>query len=231
MGHELTKIERLDRAAKAIAAQRFISRMQVPGICSTLFLLSALVWRPPSPQEYWAAVITGGVTAGVTIMLLLGHRYAILAVVFVYVEMGIALALLTIPGHHTFMERGMFLCGSLVIIYYGFKRFRMGKQFASVFGKGWEEERAQVERWLDLLRRMGKNDNVRQILERTFKKGNLTYRLANTGDCWVMATFKTGQENDLPIDYRVRIPSAITMTEEPGGALCAQMDGHFIPSG
>jgi len=108
---------------------------------------------------------------------------------------------------------------------------KKGKQLASAYTEGWEEERAQVKHWLWVLHRNGKDDNVLEIKESTFLRGNRTYRILNAHECWVMATFKTRKEDGPPIDYRVRDPSAITLMEEPGGILTAQVDGEVIPKG
>jgi len=108
--------------------------------------------------------------------------------------------------------------------------FKYGMQLASVYGEGWEEERAQVDLWLVQLYRQGKDDDVLEFKERSFLRGNRTYRILNAHDCWAVAAFRTGKKDDLPIYYRVQVPSAITLMHEPGGSLSAVVDGRIITS-
>ncbi|MFZ0959538.1 MAG: hypothetical protein WAO35_01435 [Terriglobia bacterium] len=119
----------------------------------------------------------------------------------------------------------------VLLLCMAFMHFRTGYRCATVRGKGWEAERAQVDLWLVQLHRKGKNDGVREILERTFIKGKLTYRFLNAGDCWAMAAFGTGNEDKLPVEYRVRGLGVISLMEEPGGGIQARVDGHAIPKG
>jgi hypothetical protein len=118
---------------------------------------------------------------------------------------------------------------AVYLLYHGFRDLKIGMEVATIQGEGWEAERAQVEHWLDVLRGKEKQDKVVEILERAFRWDDFTYRFLNAGTCWAVAIFKRGKEHKLPIDYSVWELSAISLMEEPGGILTAQVDGKVIP--
>ena len=160
---------------------------------------------------------------------LVSHRYSILVLALTDVVMAAVLVILTIPNFHPLSSHAAIYLMAFLLLWAGFDEFKKGKQHAMVQGKGWKAERVQVESWLDVLQGNPKNDRVIEIKERTFRWGDITYRFLNTGDCWVMAIFRTRKEHELPIDYTVGQPDAVTLMEGPGGILSAKVDGRVIP--
>ena len=93
---------------------------------------------------------------------------------------------------------------------------------AFVNTKGWEKERSQVLRWLnDVIN----GEKTEQVLE--FSIGSFTYRLLNTGSCWVIAKFKTGNRRRL-LDCRIRELRAVRVTDLSGKRLRITIEERAI---
>jgi len=233
MCHKLSRIERLDWAAQATVTARFFSW------CGAFLIwypfLRMWVWKgsyrweyAPGVPEAWTWTAIACVAIVPTVMLWLRHRYAILAISLADFLVGTSLALLKWPNYNTPFDWVGYKAFSLLWICFGLIFFKRGIRIAAVYTSGWEVERYQVKQWLLVLQRNGKNDNVVEIRGGTFLRGPCSYRILNAHTCWVMATFRTGKEDELPIDYRVREPGAITLLEERDGPAKAFVDGRVI---
>lgn len=234
MKHRLTKIERLDWAARAMVAAGMVPW---GGVLLLWYpIVRMWLWRETyhwgfarGVPEAWTWGVVAGVATVPTVMLLLRHRYAILAVAWTDTLIGASWELLIWSNCRRPFDWIYYASFSLLWICFGLLCLRSGIHLPSVYSPGWELEREQVEQWLLVLQRNGKGDNVIEIREFTFVGGSRTYRILNAHFCWVVATFRTGKEDDPPIDYRVREPGAITLLGETGGIPRARVDGDVIP--
>jgi hypothetical protein len=232
MKHELTKIERLDWAARAMATARLYSWVGI-------FFIWWPVARMWSEKDYyhwahglgtWTYVVVVGIAPVPTVLIWLRNRYSILAIGLAYVLMGVSCALLMSPKSHTPFDRIFYNALSLFWVGFGFWFVRQGIQLAAVYTPGWEMERDQAEQWLLRLQRNERDDKIFEFYEKGFYGGGRTHRILNAHYCWVVATFRTGKEDGLPLDYRVREPVAITLLEQSGGPSRAIVNGRMVTS-
>lgn len=170
-------------------------------------------------------VIVGGAAAA-TAMLWFRNRYGKITAALVEFTTVAALLLLTTPSRqHILSNAGAYLFAAILFCW-GFGDCR---QFFMEQHKEWQIDRARVEHWWELLRKDGNADNVVEIRERSFKKGDVTYRFLNTGDCWAVATLRIGKAHISPPTFRIRELGAITLVEEPDGTHTALIDGKVVP--
>ncbi len=233
MGHKLTKIERLDWAAKTMVT---IGLFSWGGILFIWYpILKIWIWAPSyswaaarGAGNIWSWSVIAVVAAVPTIMVWLRYRYAVLAIALANFVIAGFWRLLGFLYSHTPFDWVYYLSFSLAWVLLGVVFLRAGIRLAAVYTPGWDLERDQVERWLQVLQGNGKDDNVIEIQESTFVRGQHTYRFLNAHNCWVIAIFKTGKEDNRPSDFRVREPGAITLLDEPGKPIRAIVDGRVI---
>ncbi len=226
MSHKLTRIERLDWAAKALGMRQYLSLST--GFWFLYLLLSS--WPRWPHVDWWVAITltSAGLATG---MVLLRHRYAILVLSIAQLVIGALFAYAAVTGPRTPSNLVFGSFYSLVWLITGSWLFKKGKHFAAVYDGGWEEELAQLESWLVKLHRSGSDDNVEEVNESTFVRGKRTYRFLKTPDCWAIAVFATGLENKFPVDYRIRELSAVTLENQPDSTLGVRIKGTLIPRG
>ena len=137
----------------------------------------------------------------------------------------------SLAGHQSLTIHLPAFLFAIAVAWIGAIDLKRGMQFARVHGRGWDHERKKVEEWLGELEGTEGYQRVTEIRERTFARGDRTYRFLDTGNFWAMAMFQTGHEKKLPIAYHVREHAAITLKEEPSGFVTARVDGVLIPRG
>ena len=118
---------------------------------------------------------------------------------------------------------------ALLFVLFGLLGVMSGRRYAAARGDGWQEGRAQLIKWLDLLRQKERPDNVFEIIQNPHDGDDVSYRLLPANDCWAMAMFKTCKLHKDPKDFRIRELSAITVTHQPDGTFTACVDGKVIP--
>jgi hypothetical protein len=159
------------------------------------------------------------------------HRYGVLALAGVELAMAVLLVSFNLTDHRSLTVHLPAFLFAAAVAWIGAVDLKRGIQFARVHGRGWDNERKEVEEWLGALQGTEGFEHVTEIRERTFARGDRTYRFLDTGNFWAMAMFQTGREKKLPITYHVREHAAITLKEEPNGFVTARVGGVLIPRG
>jgi hypothetical protein len=96
-------------------------------------------------------------------------------------------------------------------IFWGCWLWKAGRPLAAVQATGWEKERSQVQGWLSALNNGDRAQEVMEVFSGSFWTGYFTYRLLNTGYCWVIAKFKKGAARRL-VDFRIRELETVRVT-------------------
>jgi hypothetical protein len=226
MARPLTELERLDLAADAMASHGSSG-------CNFLLLViypSALVWERLF-HTLWIGLVCAGIAAAAALLYWRRNRFGILALAGVETAMAVLLVCFNLDGHHSlgFRLPALLLAAALAGI--GVIDLKRGIPFARVHSQGWKSEREQVEKWLAALRGSEGYQRVTEIRDRTFTRGDRTYRFFDAGNCWAVAMFQTGYEKRRPITYHVREHNEVALDEQPGGGVTARVDGGRLPRG
>jgi hypothetical protein len=89
------------------------------------------------------------------------------------------------PESHTFSTSALLL----MFIYYGFGLWRIANRYALVNGAGFNGEKDQFDKWLQILNSHD-GPSVVEFSTGTFSTGYWTYRMLNPGTFWIVAKFK-----------------------------------------
>ena len=93
--------------------------------------------------------------------------------------------------------------------------------------KDFENERIQVTKWMNTIRFSPPPFELIEFSSRSFVRGYWTYRLLNTGYCWMIARYKTGNMNRW-LTYRVLDLEAVHVTDRPGEKLRVRMGNRTV---
>jgi hypothetical protein len=77
-----------------------------------------------------------------------------------------------------------------MVLFAAYRWWTNAMAFDAAHSKQLEKERSQVQEWLKILKSSTKTDQVIEFSVKSFWSGYWTYRLLNTGTCWVIAKFK-----------------------------------------
>ena len=226
MAHPLTKVERLDWAADAMASHgssgfNFIFLVIYP---------SLLVWERLF-HTIWVGGVCTGIGVGAACLYWRRNRYGIVALAALELAMAVLLIWFNLGDRPPLTLHVPSLLFAIALAWIGTIDLKRGIPFARVHGRGWKSERVQVEKWLAALRGTEGYRRVTEVREHTFVRGDRTYRFFDTGDFWAWATFQTGYEKKRPLAYHVCEHSAIALAGERGGPMTARVDGVLLPRG
>lgn len=227
MGIEvLEKCQRLDLAARALTIDTLLARLRIIGVLlSCILLVAALVSTPP-PRETLAGRILAAVVSAFIILLWLNLRYVLQITALLLLVAGGAYLLFPNTGRsgHIYLTSQLALFVGIVSLAYSL--FKAGIWLAAVRGEGWKAERLAVRRWLDLMRDLG--EEVIEFPARSFREGELSYRLLKVDDGWALAVFgKSGLRKGL-VQYRIWPVSAVDLTGLKSGRVSLQIDGRTV---
>jgi hypothetical protein len=206
----ISTIERLDCAARAHVAEAVASRVRVAftfvsvmTIC--LAVVSTASWRETMVVRALAVAVTL-----TTVTLWRRWRYSLCACGLVVCAVGVGTAMF---GHYsqTFWGWTSRLTYPASFVFWGGWLWKVGRPLAAVQATGWEKERSQVQGWLSTLNNGDRAQEVMEVFSGSFWTGYFTYRLLNTGYCWVIAKFKKGAARRL-VDFRIRELETVRVT-------------------
>jgi hypothetical protein len=228
MKRELTEIERLDLAARAEAVEPFLSRAVLPMVFITVIAFLLAVGSQASFSET-IVVWTVALIAVVTFIMLKQHWcYATYALSILNFLAAIGILKYAKDDYsHTFLgsfTNQFFLVWALAN---GYGWWKTGAHFVAAHAGSFDKERGQVGQWLADLKYGDRSGRVLEFSVKSFWNGYWTYRLLNLGKCWAVAKFKFRNLRGL-VEYRVREPNGVTVTEQSNGKLRIEIAGRSI---
>jgi hypothetical protein len=228
MNKELTEIERLDLAARAESVETVLSRAVLPMVFVTVIILLLALGSQASPSET-LAVWTFALIGVVTVIMLLLH--------WCYVAYGVSIlnflgAIETLKYSndrysHTFLGSTTNQFFLVWFLLNGYGWWKAAAPFVAAHDDSFDKERGKIGQWLADLKYDDRNGNVIEFSAKSFWNGYWTYRLLDLGDCWAVAKFKFRNLRGL-VEYRVRKPDAVTVSEQSNGKLRIGIAGRFI---
>jgi hypothetical protein len=224
---ELSQLEKLDLVAKAEASKVALSRARVPLTLVTLFIVLLAIPAGASHYEMAAVRAMAVLAIVMTAMLWLGSRYASYAVAIVFLAFGLTGWFFDDPDYHTLLGSTTRTMSSAIFLFIAYYWWTNGTAYVMSHSKGFENERLQVTQWMNALRSVEPSDRVIEFSSKNFVRGYWTYRLLNTGSCWMTARFKTGNMRRW-LTYRVLMPDAVYVREQSGGRLLVRMGDRAI---
>lgn len=220
-------IERLDLVARSEAVGPFISKSRIFLLLLALFGIFLAVNSTAPFRETVLVAILGASSLITAVVLWLNWRYK----VFVLALFWLLLAILEVlshdkPSSHTVLGWVFAHALAPALAYYGFGVWMMAKSYSLANSNGFRDEKNQFEKWKRLLNAHDE-PNVAEFTTGDFSTGYWTYRILNTGVCWVVAQFKRGSNKlkschvyDLSCVTFTRLSSGkwqITITPKSGG--------------
>jgi hypothetical protein len=226
MKRELIELERLDLAARAQVTEAVVTYGRVAMIFVSGFVVLLAIESEASFYETLSVRVLAVLAALTTVLLWFRWRYSVHAWTVVFFAVGIGSVLFD-RHSHTVLGWSAKLVYVLAFAVWGYELCRKAMPFAVVNAKGWEQESSKAQQWLNTVRR---GENAEQVLEfstGSFWTGYCTYALLNTGYCWVIAKFKTGNRRRL-LEYRIREAGAVRVTRLSGETLGIKIGNHAI---
>jgi hypothetical protein len=226
---ELSEIDRLDLAARAVATKAAISRARLPLTLVSLFFVLLAIISEAAFYETVAVRVLAMLAVATTVMLWRNSRYAVyaLAILFFFFAVLYGGWLFDDPDSHTLLGSTTGTVVSAVFLFIGYRWWSTATPFIAAQSEGLKRERSQMGEWIRVLKSSEGTDDVVEFSIRSFLRGYWTYRLLNTKSCWVIARFKTGNMARL-LGCRVLGLDAVHVTNQPGGKLHVEMGDRSI---
>ncbi len=211
----MSSLEDLDLVARAQSNQRLISylRIALPLISLLCIMLASLSEAPR--QETLLVTVLAATGVATSITLWLNWRYKLYSIAIFC----LAFAVMNVlshdhPPHHTIMGWVAGQSLTFLFTYYGIGACVIARRYAIVNGGEWKNQKTQVEIWMQNLSNQ-RGINAIEFSTGSFWTGYWTYRILNTGDCWLVAKFKKG--SDKLAECRVRELNNVSFTPIPSG--------------
>jgi drug/metabolite transporter superfamily protein YnfA len=196
-------------------------------ILSLFFVLLAVI-SGASFYETVAVRVLAMLAVVTTAMLWKGSRYAAYALaILVFAVLIGAWLPFDDPDSHTMLGATANVVGYAILLFGGYRWWTNGLPFITAQSAELEMERSQVREWVKVLNSSEGTDKVIEFSSKSFVRGYWTYRLLNTGFCWLIAKFKTGNMDRLR-GCRVLGLDAVHVTNQPGGKLHIVMGERTI---
>ncbi len=212
MKKELSEVERLDLAARALVSAIANTYGRVSLAVLSFVALLIAIEGAVSFRETLILCIFAVTAAIVTASLWLNWRYKIHVFAIFLFALGLNLFLLE---NHSYGWISDF-CYFLAFASGAYERWKSAGPFAAVQRQGWEKERSQVYEWLQKLNGAERADDVIEFSTRSFWRGHYTYRAIRTDRRWVVAKFKKSFNQQLA-EYRIRELNDVNFTSLPDG--------------
>jgi len=227
MKEQVSKVERLDIAARANIAGEMLHRQQ--GWLLFMAVIFALLGAnsTASPVETLAVRAAAGTYAVLFILFLLKWRYSFHAVVLASLGTAIIDYWLYPQLHLHSGWIGRLLSAS-VFISMGHTAVRWATPFATAHKKGWEEERRAAEKLYEMLLYGTGMVESSFVSAGNFWIGYFDYRLLYLEDYWAVAKFKRGKHHML--EFRVLAQDGVRVTAAEDAKLKLYIAGKKIRS-
>jgi hypothetical protein len=225
---ERTEIERLDLVARAEAIEASFVRSATVFTFLSGFGILLAINSEASYHETLAVRALAILAVVTTIMLWLRSRYSLYAMEIVFFgTLSGGLFLFDDPDNHTLLGASAQFVGVGILFWRGYRCWANAKPFAEAHGAGFENERSQVRHWMEVLGSPEHSDHAVDFTAKSFRTGYWTYRLLNTGSCWLVEKFKMGKLNRL-LDCRVRELRTVRVVNQSEGKLSILLGDQLI---
>jgi hypothetical protein len=227
MNKTLTELERLDLVARGEAAKTTLRRIRVPFVFASGFCVLLAIISSASLNETVAVRLLAVLMVLATIMVWLSARYSAYVLAACYAAFLIGGWLFDAPDYHTFLGSTTRAVLTAMFLLWGYYWWTNARPFMSAQSEGFEKERSRVQEWIWVLKSPEETYRVVEVSRKSFWRGYWTYRLLNTGSCWVIGKFKIGNLRRL-LDCRVRALDAVHFIDQAEGKLNIEMGDRSI---
>jgi hypothetical protein len=219
-------INRLDQAAQARDVPYYTDRSRVVMTVLALFTVVIAIVAGSSAIENTLVRVTAFFLCLSVLGLWFRSKYAAFtsAILFSGLTIGI-IAFRDRPHDLAGIIINLLLCAALVAQAY--VEWIRSIRFVRVQALSWSGERTQVEEWLDQMENPNEPTMILQFSSGSFWTGYFTYRLFNTGPCWLVVKYKTGALNRA-LEHRVFPSDGVRITQLPEGATGLELNGRAI---
>ncbi len=219
-------ISRLDRAAQACDVPYYTDRFRVMMTVLTLFTVVIAIVAGASALEN--SVVRAAALFLCLSVLGLWVRWKYAAFTLAVLYSGLAIGIVA------FRDRPHDLAGIIInlllfaaLASQAYVESVRSIWFVRVQAQSWSGERVQVQEWLDQMENPNEPAKILQFSSGSFWTGYFTYRLFNTGLCWVVVKYKTGALNRA-LEHRVFPLGSVRITHLPEGATGLELNGRAI---
>jgi len=215
MAMAMSTTERLDLVAHSEVVGTFVSKSRIFLLLLAPFCILLAVNSTAPFRETVLVAILGASGLLTAVVLWLNWRYKVFALALFW----FLVALLEVlshdqPSSHTVLGWVFTHALAPVLAYYGYRVWMLARGYSVTNSIGFRDEKNQFDKWKRLLN--GHNEpNVAEFSAGDFSTGYWTYRILNTGACWVVAQFKRGS-NKLK-SCHVYDLSCVTFTRSSSG--------------
>ena len=225
---ERTEIERLDLVARAEPIKASLTRNAVVFTFLSAFIILLAIDSEASRYETIVVRAFALITVLTTGMLWLRSRYALYAMGVTFLgTLSAGLLPFDDPDNHTLLGASAWLAGAALLLWVGYRCWTNAKPFSDAHSRALEKERSQVHQWMDELDSPGRSDQFIEFSSKSFWTGYSTYRLLNTGSCWLVERFKMGKLSRL-LECRVRDLGSVRVVNQSEGKLGIQLGDKSI---
>ncbi len=227
MSEDGMEVGQLDLLARAEAIKSSLTRARIPMTLVTSFIVLLAIISGASFKETIATRALAIIAVAAAFMLWLRSRYAPYALALLFSAIAMGAWTFDDPGYHTVLGSTTRVMVSAMVFFAAYRWWTNAMAFDAAHSKQLEKERSQVQEWLKVLKFSTKTDQVIEFSVRSFWSGYWTYRLLNTGTCWVIAKFKVRNVRRL-LGCRVHRLDAVRATDRVGEKLLVKMGDQSI---
>jgi hypothetical protein len=224
---ELSGIDKLDMVARAAASKIALSRARLRFTLVSLFVVSLAIFSEASRPETVAVWVMAVLWIATTVLIWWKSRYAALGLAILFLTLLVGGWFFRDPDDRTLLGSAVFGVFALYFFFIAYGWWTNAAPFMAAHSKDFENERIQVTKWMNTIRFSPPPFELIEFSSRSFVRGYWTYRLLNTGYCWMIARYKTGNMNRW-LTYRVLDLEAVHVTDRPGEKLRVRMGNRTV---
>jgi hypothetical protein len=219
-------INRLDQAAQALDIPCFTDRYRIVITVTAAFTVVLAIVAEASAIEMIFVRAAALFLCLSVLGLWFRWKYAAFTPAIIFSALAIAnFAFRHRP--HDIVATGINLIISAFFAVTAYLEWTRSIRFVKVQAADWSGERTQVQEWLDLIENPIEPGGIMQFSSGSFWTGYFTYRLLNTGLCWVVVKYKTGALNRA-LEHRVFPLESVRITQLPEGLTGLELNGRAI---
>jgi hypothetical protein len=220
------EIKRLDQAAQACDVPYYTDRSRVVMTVLALFAIVIAIVAGSSSIESNVVRVAAFFLCLSVLGLWLRWKYAAFTLAVLY--SGLAIGIVAFRGRpHDIAGIMINLLLFASLASQAYVEWIRSIRFVRVQAQSWSGERTQVQEWLDQIESPNEPARILQFASGSFWTGYFTYRLLNTGLCWVIARYKTGAL-DRALEHRVLPLDGVRITELPEGGIGLELNGRAV---
>jgi hypothetical protein len=227
MSEQVMEIGQLDLLARAESIKSSLTRARMPITLVTAFIVLLAVISGASFKETIATRALAIIAVAAVFMLWLRSRYAPYALALLFSAIVMGAWTFDDPDYHTVLGSTTRVMISAIVLFVAYRWWTNAMAFDAAHSKQLETECSQVQEWMKILKSSTKTDQVIEFSVRSFWSGYWTYRLLNTGTCWVIAKFKVRNVRRL-LGCRVHRLDAVRATYRAGEKLLVKVGDESI---